>query len=80
MLIKKVCDDLNHKYEDFILPSEIKLIQDLVKGDPKNYTQMEAGKAFLFDIVANKSNSFDLDKLDYLNRDTIHTQINESQI
>jgi len=41
---------------------------------------MEANKAFLFDIVANKSNSFDLDKLDYLNRDTIHTQINQSQI
>ena len=35
---------------------------------------------FLFDIVSNKRNSFDLDKLDYLNRDLIHTHINQSQI
>jgi len=38
MLIKKVCDDLNRKYEDFMTPLEVKLIQDLVKGESKNYT------------------------------------------
>lgn len=34
----------------------------------------------MFDIVANKRNSFDLDKLDYLNRDLKHTNINLAQI
>jgi HD superfamily phosphohydrolase len=78
MLIEKVCTDLNSKYDDFILPSEVRLVQDLVKGDSSRFAHAE--RAFLFDIVANKSNSFDLDKLDYLNRDTIHTQINKSKI
>ena len=35
---------------------------------------------WLFDIVSNKKSSFDLDKLDYLNRDLLHTKINLSQI
>ena len=35
---------------------------------------------FLFDIVSNKQNSFDLDKLDYLNRDLEHTKINEARL
>ena len=59
---------------------DIQLVCDLVKGDSSNYKQHNSDKLFLFDIVANKRNSFDLDKLDYLNRDLIHTQINQSQI
>lgn len=35
---------------------------------------------WLFDIVSNKKSGFDLDKLDYLNRDLLHTKINLSQI
>lgn len=35
---------------------------------------------FLFDIVSNHRCSFDLDKLDYLNRDLMHTKINTSHI
>ena len=68
-------DDLNAKYEGFITSSEISLVQELVNGEPTRYINTFEGrnKAFLFDIVANKNNSFDLDKLDYLNRDTIHT-------
>ena len=34
----------------------------------------------LFDIVSNHKSSFDLDKLDYLNRDLMHTKINHSQV
>ena len=58
---------------------DFKLIQELVKGESQRYTQSN-GKKFLFDIVSNKHNSFDLDKLDYLNRDLVHTGINQAQV
>ena len=54
------------------------MICDLVKGESERYKKYNSHKLFLFDIVANKRNSFDLDKLDYLNRDLIHTHINQS--
>ena len=56
------------------------MIKDLVKGESANYSRHNPEKRFLFDIVANKRNSFDLDKLDYLNRDLKHTRINEAHI
>lgn len=56
------------------------MIKDLVKGDSSKYAKKFPEKRFLFDIVANKRNSFDLDKLDYLNRDLKHTRINEAHI
>lgn len=54
------------------------LIQDLVKGDHERYTRDNPDKKWLFDIVSNHTSSFDLDKLDYLNRDLVHTKINLS--
>ena len=59
-----------------ISKNDIQFVCDLVKGDSSRYRRHNSDKLFLFDIVANKRNSFDLDKLDYLNRDLIHTQIN----
>lgn len=56
------------------------LIKDLVKGEGSRYARHNPEKLFLFDIVSNKRNSFDLDKLDYLNRDLMHTQINGAQL
>ena len=60
--------------------SDFTLIKELVKGDSARYTRLYPHKAFLFDIVSNKRNSFDLDKLDYLNRDLRHTRVNGAQI
>lgn len=54
------------------------LIQDLVKGESDRYAKRNPDKMFLFDIVSNHRCSFDLDKLDYLNRDLMHTKINTS--
>jgi HD superfamily phosphohydrolase len=54
------------------------LIQDLVKGEDERYTKQNPTKKWLFDIVSNHRSSFDLDKLDYLNRDLLHTKINSS--
>ena len=33
----------------------------------------------MFEIVANKRNSFDVDKLDYLSRDNYHCGLNQQQ-
>lgn len=51
-----------------------------MKGEHSRYVKLNPGKKWLFDIVSNHTSSFDLDKLDYLNRDLIHTKINTSQI
>jgi HD superfamily phosphohydrolase len=56
------------------------LIKDLIKGDHSRYCRENPKKKWLFDIVSNHTSSFDLDKLDYLNRDLLHTRINQSQI
>jgi HD superfamily phosphohydrolase len=81
MLVSHVCSQLNLSNPDLITPVDERLIQDLIKGESEHYmSKFGEEKAFLFDIVANKRNSFDLDKLDYLNRDLRHTQINKSRI
>lgn len=56
------------------------MIKDLIKGDHSRYWNENPEKKWLFDIVSNHTSSFDLDKLDYLNRDLLHTRINQSQI
>lgn len=58
----------------------MRLIQDLVLGESQRYTREHPDKMWLFDIVSNKKCGLDLDKLDYLNRDLVHTKINLSQI
>ena len=75
MMINYAFEQLEDKCSmEGITKQDINLICDLIKGEgiSSNYSQrME--KKFLFDIVSNKKNSFDLDKLDYLNRDLKHT-------
>jgi HD superfamily phosphohydrolase len=51
-------------------------IRDLIRGEP-NLTlgRDPPEKRFLFEIVANKRNSIDVDKFDYIARDTYNTGI-----
>lgn len=65
---------------DNLFPKDIGLVQDLITGDSDRYCKHNPEKRWLFDIVSNHRNSFDLDKLDYLNRDLIHTAINSSRM
>jgi HD superfamily phosphohydrolase len=56
----------------------VDLICNLIEGSVPQNTAPE--KRFLYEFVSNKKSSFDLDKLDYLNRDTMHTGINPSSL
>ncbi|RKP13824.1 HD phosphohydrolase domain-containing protein [Piptocephalis cylindrospora] len=47
---------------------DVRFIKALISGVPSHAEQRD-GKRFLFDIVANKRNGIDVDKLDYLARD-----------
>ncbi|KAF8665672.1 hypothetical protein AX16_000125 [Volvariella volvacea WC 439] len=48
-----------------ITPEDAQFIKALIAGDPSRDE-----KLFLFDIVANKRNGIDVDKFDYIQRDT----------
>ncbi|KAM3583590.1 hypothetical protein VKS41_004497 [Umbelopsis sp. WA50703] len=64
MMLQYMIDD---NYID-IDKDQINFIKDLIAGVPKSSSQMSE-KGFLFDIVANKRNSLDVDKFDYIERD-----------
>lgn len=65
---------------DFIEKSDIKFIGSLIKGGRPKEVEEEKGKnivlkllstiEWMYQIVANKKNSLDVDKLDYLRRDS----------
>lgn len=52
---------------------DTKLISRLIKG--KVVKQDKEYRSWMYEIVANKRNSFDVDKLDYLSRDEYHCRL-----
>ncbi|KAH7867800.1 uncharacterized protein C8R40DRAFT_891582 [Lentinula edodes] len=52
-----------------IRTDDVTFIKALIAGDPSRCKRKE--KRFLFDIVANKLNGFDVDKFDYIQRDSL---------
>ncbi|KAI9278654.1 HD phosphohydrolase domain-containing protein [Phascolomyces articulosus] len=64
MMLEYLIDDNNIDIER----NEINLIKDLIAGTPRSRSQYDE-RCFLFDIVANKRNSVDVDKFDYIERD-----------
>ncbi|KAJ3150639.1 SAM domain and HD [Geranomyces variabilis] len=56
---------------------ELEFIQDLINGKPRSQYP-RAAKRFLFEIVANKRNSVDVDKFDYIQRDCHNVGIKTS--
>ncbi|KAI7871831.1 HD phosphohydrolase domain-containing protein [Spinellus fusiger] len=64
MMLESLIDDNNIDIEQ----EDIQLIKSLIAGEPKSNSQQEE-RRFLFDIVANKKNSVDVDKFDYIERD-----------
>ena len=70
--------DRNPKVGELINKKDLRFVQALIKGDlpsednPKsmNYNDKLTFVGWMFDIVANHTNSLDVDKLDYLQRDS----------
>jgi hypothetical protein len=50
------------------------MVRDLMTGAKPLWSD----KAWLYDIVANKTNGIDVDKMDYLKRDAYHTKMSLS--
>ncbi|KAI8975179.1 hypothetical protein BDF20DRAFT_836603 [Mycotypha africana] len=74
MMLDYLIDD---NYIDDIDKSDTQLIKDLIAGEsrqPSKYSE----RRFLFDIVANKKNSVDVDKFDYIERDTYNMGLRSS--
>ncbi|KAI8393865.1 HD phosphohydrolase domain-containing protein [Radiomyces spectabilis] len=64
MMLEYMIDDNHIDLER----ENINLIKDLIAGAPRSSSQFTE-RGFLFDIVANKKNSVDVDKFDYIERD-----------
>ncbi|KAA1479101.1 HD-domain/PDEase-like protein [Dentipellis sp. KUC8613] len=60
-------DDMIKAYDLDIPPKDATFIKALIAGNPE---QAKGEKSFLFDIVANKRNGVDVDKFDYIARDS----------
>lgn len=60
-------DDMMNQYDLDFPPKDVMFIKALIAGD-RNRCSDE--KPFLFEIVANKRNGIDVDKFDYIARDT----------
>ncbi|KAJ3405106.1 hypothetical protein CcCBS67573_g01082 [Chytriomyces confervae] len=56
--------------DDQISEDELKFIKALIRGHESNGSANQ--KQFLFDIVNNKRNSIDVDKFDYIGRDSLY--------
>ncbi|KAI0269351.1 hypothetical protein BC834DRAFT_865983 [Gloeopeniophorella convolvens] len=60
-------DDMMMKYNLNVPPEDVTFIKALIAGD---HSRCRHEKPFLFEIVANKRNGIDVDKFDYIARDT----------
>lgn len=75
---ENMLDFIVKEYPDIdISPQELRLIKDLIHGKPRS-VYSSSGKSYLFDIVANKRNSIDVDKYDYIQRDCYNVGIKSS--
>lgn len=70
MLLRYLIDQCSFDPENDGL--DIDLICRLIKGKVPLKDQY---RAWMYEIVANKRNSFDVDKLDYLSRDDYHCRL-----
>ena len=82
-ILQTIIDD-GHVKDDALNDIDMKRVQDLIMGScPDHQAPSSAAlplndKRFLFDIVANGRNSIDVDKYDYLARDSHYCNVKVS--
>ena len=82
-ILQTIIDD-GHIKDDALDNINMKRVQDLIVGSCPNHQPPTDGalplndKRFLFDIVANGRNSIDVDKFDYLARDSHYCNVKVS--
>lgn len=83
-ILQTIIDD-GHVKDDALDDIDMKRVQDLILGScaPSHQAPSHAAlplndKRFLFDIVANGRNSIDVDKYDYLARDSHYCNVKVS--
>lgn len=64
-------DHICHTYHVDLSPDEQQRVKDLIVGSREEARADWTGREWQFDIVANKRNGLDVDKLDYLKRDNV---------
>ena len=65
------------KFDDYITPEEIRFVKELI--NPERYpVKSRPNRAFLYDIVSNSRCSVDVDKFDYLLRDSANVGVKVS--
>jgi len=67
MIFQNILDTTASVAEYFQNEFDVKMVKDLILGDPSD---CPANRKWLFEIVSNPRNSIDVDKFDYLARDT----------
>lgn len=72
MLFKDMIDKNHLDVENDEL--DVEFICRLIDGKP---LKKDEEKQWMFEIIANKRNSFDVDKIDYLCRDDYHCGLNQ---
>uniref|UniRef100_A0A6B2L412 HD/PDEase domain-containing protein n=1 Tax=Arcella intermedia TaxID=1963864 RepID=A0A6B2L412_9EUKA len=72
MMFQHLIED---NYIDFFEEDDILFINELISG---KYSKKHEDKAWMFEIVANRRNSVDVDKFDYLARDSYNCGIKSS--
>ena len=67
---------INEKYKLGYNLEEIEFISDIIHPDEKKLDLHNNPRAFIYEIVANFRNGIDVDKFDYIKRDTFYCGLN----
>jgi HD superfamily phosphohydrolase len=75
MMLRQLYEENIHQIKDFITEDDLNFVMQLITNDKKRYPIRHERPQFLYDIVANARNGVDVDKFDYLARDSFHVNI-----